>query len=255
MIPLVDIHCHLLAGLDDGPRDWEQAVEMCRMAWEDGTSAVAATAHQNRRWSEVTPGHIRRATCELTDRLHAEGIPLGIYPCGEVMVGPDLERDFCSGNLQSVADLGRHLLIELPSGTFLDLREMVSNLVDLGIRPILAHPERHPELLHGTNTVEQLILRGCLIQVNACSITQDRLPQLSQSLRDWARRGIIHLIGSDAHSLKSRPPGIAAAYHRLADWAGFAAADRICSANGMAVLEGFPVEVSRPAKTGWFTRS
>jgi protein-tyrosine phosphatase len=257
VIPLVDVHCHLLAGLDDGPQDWEQAIAMCRMAWEDGTRAIAATAHQNDRWPEVTPQRILEATRELQRRLEAERIPLAIYPAAEVMIGPELEDAFAEHQLLSVSDLGRYLLIELPTGMFFDLRDMVTGLMELGVRPILVHPERHPELLHGAGVVEELILRGCLIQVTADSITQNTHPQVMTGLRSWARRNIIHLIGSDGHSPARRVPGVSAAYKRLGEWTGWATADRICSTNGLAVLEGLPLQTPRPSplKRRWFTRA
>ncbi|MBI2480746.1 MAG: protein tyrosine phosphatase [Planctomycetia bacterium] len=257
MLPLVDVHCHLLAGLDDGPQDWEQAIAMCRIAWEDGTRAIAATAHQNDHWPDVTPQRILEATGELRCRLEAERIPLAVYPAAEVMIWPDLENAFEANQLLSVSDLRRYLLIELPTGMFFDLRDMVTRLMELGVRPILVHPERHPELLHGVGVVEELIFRGCLIQVTADSVTQNQHPQVMTGLRSWARRNIIHLIGSDGHSPIRRVPGVSAAYKRLGEWAGWAAADRICSSNGLTVLEGRPLQTPRPApaKRRWFTRA
>jgi len=243
--------------MDDGPQDWEQAVAMCRIAWDDGVRAIAATAHQNPRWPEVTPQRILEATVELRRRLKAEEIPLEVYPAAEVMIGPEIESDFEGGRLLSVSNLNRYLLVELPSGMFLDLRGMVTRLLGLGVRPILVHPERHPELLHGSGVVEELIQRGCLIQVSAASITQNENSQVTEGLRSWARRDIIHLIASDGHSPKRRPPGVSTAYQRLAEWSDWARADRICSINGMAVLEGLPIETPRPRlrKRRWFTRT
>ena len=257
MLPLVDIHCHLLPGLDDGPASWAEALAMCRIAWDDGTRAIAATAHQNENWPGVTPNSIRNATQQLAERLQAQGIPLAVYPCAEVMVGPEIETAWEHGQLLSMSDLGQHLLIEMPHGLVLDLRGLITNLIKMGVRPILAHPERHPELMHDNGIVDELILRGCLIQVSADSITQDRFPKMADALRAWARRGVIHLIGSDGHSPTQRLPGIGAAYGRLAEWVGFGIADRICSINGMAILEGLPLETPRPRapKRRWLSKA
>jgi protein-tyrosine phosphatase len=256
MLPLVDTHCHLLAGLDDGPRSWEDAITMCRIAWEDGISAVAALAHQNEQYPGVSPDQIRAKTEELSRRLRESDIPLAVYPCAEVMVSPETMDAWRDGKLLSIADGGRYILIELPHGVFLDLRDLVSEFVDLGVRPILAHPERQPEILYGEGIVDELILRGCLMQVSASSITQDAHPDLAEGVRRWARRGVIHLVGSDGHSVVNRPPGISAAFHRLASWIGPGAAERICSANGMAVLEGLPLQTVRPQKhtRNWLSR-
>ena len=83
MIPLVDMHCHLLAGLDDGPRSDEEAVAMCRMAYDEGVRMVAATAHQNEHWDLVTPDRIRQATHQLAQTLRTAGIPLLVFPCAK----------------------------------------------------------------------------------------------------------------------------------------------------------------------------
>lgn len=79
--PLVDIHCHLLGGLDDGPRDEDEALAMCQIAFEEGTRYASATAHQSDVWPEVTPDRIRQATSKLTDRLREANIDLKVYPC------------------------------------------------------------------------------------------------------------------------------------------------------------------------------
>ena len=90
MVPLVDTHCHLLPPLDDGPSTWEDAVAMCRMAWDDGVGAIAALAHQNDHYPDVTPSLIRETAAELARRLSKERIPLAIYPCAEVMISAEI---------------------------------------------------------------------------------------------------------------------------------------------------------------------
>jgi len=246
----------LLPGLDDGPESWDDAIEMCQMMWDDGVHATAATAHQGEQWPEVNVERILATTQELRERLEDTGVPLAVYPCAEVMVTPDLDDLWRQGLLLGVSNAQSYLLIELPHGLFVDLRWLVSELVSMDVRPILAHAERHPDVLFGTGVVEELISRGCLIQVSAGSITRSNSASVTKTLRSWARRNVIHLIGSDAHSPTRRPPGIAAAYGRLAEWAGNTVADRICRINGMAVLEGLPLATPAPRRSRrrWFSR-
>src|SRR3954469_23638639 len=97
MLPLVDIHCHLLAGLDDGPRTADEALEMCRIASAEGTRLVAALAHQNERWAAVTPDVIRSAVGQLAASLREAKIELTVFPCAEVMAHPDLEAMWADG--------------------------------------------------------------------------------------------------------------------------------------------------------------
>jgi len=256
MIPLVDIHCHLLTGLDDGPRTVEDSVEMCRMAWAEGTRVVAATAHLGERWPRATPDRIRTATQRLATELKKIDLGLTVYPSAEVDVRPGMEEMWRQGELLGVADRNAYLLIELPMNVFVDPRDTVRGLVELGVRPILAHPERYAELLHQQGRLEELIRLGCLVQVSSDSITAPTRPENGRALKRWVRRGMVHLVGSDGHSPRSRPPRMAAAYRTIAGWAGADVADKLCGLNGLAVLEGRPLRVPapKPPKKGWFSR-
>jgi protein-tyrosine phosphatase len=254
--PLVDMHCHLLPGLDDGPGTDADAVAMCRKAHDEGTRLIAATAHQNERYPSVTPERIRHAWSHLAATLRKAGVALTTFPCAEVMVQPDMDVSWEKGDLLSVADRRKYLLIELPHGLFVDLNHMVRNLRRAGVRPILAHPERQEELLHDVGRIEGLIESGCLVQVSSGSVVRPDDPIDERALKSWFKRGIVHLLGSDGHSPTKRPPEMAEAYHRIRRWAGSAEADRIACINGMAVLQGLPLQIPepRPKSRHWISR-
>lgn len=246
MIPLVDIHVHLLAGLDDGPRTLADAVAMCRLAAAEGVQAMAATAHQNERWRDVTRERIVAATDELRAALAQEGIPVAVYPTAEVMAELDTPAAWRAGRLQSVGGHGHYVLLEMPRGAFVDLLPTVTALREAGVRTILAHPEREAELLHGDGLIEALIEAGSLVQVSSSSITEPKSRADRQALRGWFKRGLVHLLGSDGHSPRRRPPHLAAAHRELCRWVGPLAADRIAGGNGMAILSGQRVRAARP---------
>jgi protein-tyrosine phosphatase len=146
------------------------------------------------------------------------------------------------------------MLVEMPDGLFVDLREIARDLRRAGVRPILAHPERHAELLHEPGAIEELIHTGCLIQVSSGSVTEPASRADAQALKRWFKRGVVHLLGSDGHSPRRRAPKMAQAYKRIAQWAGPSTADRICSTNGIAVLHGLPLHITppEPARRRWF---
>jgi protein-tyrosine phosphatase len=250
------MHVHLLAGLDDGPRSLDDAIRMCRMSHAQGVRLSVALAHQNEGWPNVTPDRIRAAAAELSDRLRAERLEFAVFPTAEVMVGPETEANWRAGRLLSVADRGKHLLLEFPHNLYLDVRTLVQDLVAAGVRPILAHPERTPELLHDPGTIEGLIALGALVQVSTGSITKPTDSRAERALRDWVRRGVVHLIGSDGHSPNRRPPRLAEAAARIRRWAGDRAADRICGTHGTAILQGLPLHVPPPVapRRTWFAR-
>jgi protein-tyrosine phosphatase len=247
MIPaLVDTHCHLLAGLDDGPRSDDEALAMCEIAYNEGTRLVCAVAHQNERYCDVTPERIRTATVRLADQLRERGSGLTVIPCAEVMVWPDLEQAWAEGRLLSVGDTGKYLLIELPHGLFVDLTGLTRRLVAAGVRPILAHPERQPEFVDDVHLLEALVEAGCLVQVTSGSVTEPPAWLKGDRLKDWFRRGLAHLLASDGHSPRRRRPLMAAAHERIVKWVGAANAERVCGTNGNIVVQGLPLCVSPP---------
>ncbi len=256
MISLVDMHCHLLAGVDDGPRTDEEVLEMCRIAYTEGVRLSSALAHQNDRWNAVTPQLIRDRVGQLAQKLREYDIALSVFPCAEIMARPDLEAAWQRGELLSVADRGGYLLVEMPHDLFVDLCQIARSLRRDGIRLILAHPERTAELLHDPGRIEQLIQAGCLVQVSSGSVTDPPSCQDARALKDWFCRGIIHLMGSDGHSPRRRSPRMMRAYHQVARWAGVSTADRVFSTNAVAIVHGLPLYVPEPAPKPrrWFAR-
>jgi len=246
MIPLVDIHCHLLAGLDDGPPTLEEALAMCRAAYTDGIRWASALAHQNEQYPDNTPERLLGAAQSLAAALRQENIPLTVFPSAEVMVRPDLETAWDQGQLLSVAHRRQYVLLEYPHGLFVELGPLVAGLRQRNVRAIIAHAERQPELLHEPDLIEQLIEQGCLVQVSSGSITDPRSREDSRELKHWFQRGVVHLLGSDAHSTQRRPPHLAAAYEQVRRWVGGHMADQICSTNGLAVIQGLPLYVPVP---------
>jgi protein-tyrosine phosphatase len=253
MLSPIDTHVHLLAGLDDGPPDQDVAVAMCRMLVAEGARAAVALAHQSDDYPDNTPDRIRTAVAALATALTAADIPLAVVPAGEVMLSADLPERVAAGECLTVADRGKFLLVEQPHGVFLDPRPLAAALRTTGVRLILAHAERYPELLNDPIFTEDLIGMGCLIQVTARALAEPRGLD-ERRLREWVTRGFVHLIGSDGHGLDHRPPRLKAGHETIRKWAGTAAADRIGNIWASTLIEGRAVNVSRPQPQGWFAR-
>ena len=257
VIPLVDMHCHLVAGADDGPPTLDDAVEMCRISREEGVGTIHGLAHQNEYYPDVTPEVIREGIRALTARLKEEQIPVMVYPGAEIIVLPALDADWERGELLSVADRQQYVLVEMPHGLFVDIRDLVYRLSQLGLRTLLAHPEQVPELLHDDGLIEELIGLGCVTVVSTGNVVQPASALDGRRLRAWFRRGIVHLLGSDGHSPKRRPPLMAQAFRTVVNWAGEAAANRIGALNGLAVLQGLPLKlppIERRRALSWLPR-
>jgi protein-tyrosine phosphatase len=255
VLPLADVHVHLLAGLDDGPRDEGEAEEMCRMLVADGVGNATALAHQNPAWPENTPERIRAAAATLSASLLEKNIPISVYPSAEVVLTTKLIEDWKAGKLVSVADKGKYLLVEQPHKLFLDYRLASVELRGMGVRVIVAHAERYPELLHDPELTALWIKAGCLIQVSTQALAAPSQYD-EPALKEWATRGMIHLLGTDGHRTDYRQPKYAAGYKRLAKWVGAPAAERIGGIWGSAVLQGLPVNPPPPKEKvkSWFTK-
>jgi protein-tyrosine phosphatase len=256
MTPLADTHVHLLAGLDDGPPTPDVALAMCRVLLNEGARHATALAHQNPDYPANSAERLRTAAQALTALLAEQRLPLSVHPTGEIMLSPTTLDDWRAGHLLSVGDHKQWLLVEMPHDGFINVLPLVEALRPEGVRLIIAHAERYPELLDDLGLCVKWIEAGCLFQVTARALAEPWDPGFEQALKRWARGGFIHLMGSDGHGIDRRRPVLAGGFARLAKWLGRSCAAQIAGAWGRAVLEGQPVSVPRPNPNGrsWFAR-
>lgn len=254
MLPPVDTHVHLLAGLDDGPRDEQEALAMARMLVSDGVRTATALAHQNDLYPDNTPENLLKAAAALEAKLKEKEIPLNVVPTGEVMVTPDLVERYDAGRLLTYGNKGKHLLVEMPHAVFVDLLPMAAQLRPKGVRLVVAHAERYPELLYGGTMVEHWIAAGCLIQVTARELAESGNSPGGKILKDWITRGIIHMLGTDGHRLDMRPPKMKPGVDAVRKWAGDGVADRISNCWASSIMQGRAVNPPPPVqiKKTWF---
>ena len=209
---MIDLHSHILPGLDDGARDLEDSLAMARQAREDGIAAVCATPHI-RHDHNVSVEEIAARVDSLQRALDAQGIGVRILPGGELA---QTEADRLSdAQLRAVTlgGAGGWVLLEPAPGPLDDeLEELVRGLARRGSRTILAHPERHAGM-DFSERLRRLAGEGCLIQWTAEFIAQ---AEPEGHVLELAREGLVHLLGSDAHSSHAgRPLRLAAGFARL----------------------------------------
>lgn len=249
-----DIHCHLFAGIDDGPRDLEEAVEMCRLAVGHQTRFVAGVAHFHPQWPASTRESILQQHRRLADRLKAENLPIEVVPSCEALIQPDLLELLDQNRLVTVGDHGKALLVELPPMVNVNLTQLFRRLVRKGIAPILAHPERYNHLIDEIRQVEAIVESGGLLQVNASSIL-DSTPRRAKQIREWFDRKMVHFVASDGHRINKRLPVVDDAYRTVVEWIGQDLANQIFCENGRRIIEGrsvSPPPVLPPRKRFWF---
>lgn len=195
---MIDLHSHVLAGIDDGPPDLEGSLALVRAAAADGTRTIAATPHLRHDFPAVRPQEIAGRCADLNAAIPPE---LGV----EVVPGAEIDVLWAQSaspedlRLASYGGRGTDLLLESPYGPLTGaFEEMVFRITLLGFRVLLAHPERNPSFQRDPGRLTELVRRGVLVQLTAQSLTRSgkRSHKLAVSLVEG---GLAHVIASDAH--------------------------------------------------------
>ncbi|MDP2210971.1 MAG: CpsB/CapC family capsule biosynthesis tyrosine phosphatase [Candidatus Aquicultor sp.] len=236
MAGFVDIHNHILPGLDDGAETLEEAVEMARLAHQNGITRIVATPHQN-DWHHVT-GQETLAGVELLQAvLRERGVPVDIYAGSELRMSPDIPERLASQTALPLAG-SSYVLIEFYFDTIpFFSEEVVFRLRTAGWKPIIAHPERVYDIQRKPERLERFIDMGCLTHINVSSLTGE----LGRSCLDTAvallKRGWVDIIASDSHGAENRPPDFGAALSVAAKIVGEEAARALVLENPARIFE------------------
>jgi protein-tyrosine phosphatase len=227
---MTDIHCHILPGIDDGPRTLDESVSMARMAADDGIIRIVATPHIN--YELTDPVLIQTMVSELNARLSDEGINLKVYAGADVsaVIDPSLVVAY-------TVNESRYLLLEFPYGRIpANARGTVFRFASAGFRPIVTHPERNWSVISNPALVPELIESGALMQVTAGSITGEFGPEVAGCSKRLLKGGFVHFIATDAHSAVRRQPLLSEAVSLAGMMIGDRAALSLVRDNPEAVL-------------------
>jgi len=242
---VIDLHCHILPGIDDGPADLAGSLELARAAVAAGTTAVVATPHVSWDYPATSSALIAHGVDELRAALERERIALRVHTGGEIAMTRAAELGEAELRaLRLGGPGGSHLLVECPlSPVTVGFEQLLGLLRSRGHEIVLAHPERCPGFQRDPAAYERLIGQGMLGQVTAGSLV-GRFGRTVQQLGDrLVREGLAQVVASDAHSADRRRPSIGAelveaGYGEQADWLARAAPD--------AVLAGTPLPPPPP---------
>ena len=215
---MIDLHSHLLPGIDDGPATIGDSVEMARAAWESGTRAMVCTPHMVDSYPTEAAA-MQLGVARLRTALHEADIPLEIHSGAEIAL-PWLDRmnddDLAAA---SIGGGGRWLLLEMPfRGWPLRLPEILRDLEIRGFGAILAHPERADAVQRGPDRIRDVIGRGALVQLTGGSFLGEHGPAARRAALMLMGGGAAHFIASDGHSAGPwRPPDLAAGLQAAAE--------------------------------------
>jgi protein-tyrosine phosphatase len=245
---LIDLHCHLLPGLDDGPATIEESLALARAASETGIDAIVATPHIREDYP-FDPAEIALRARELEQAFREAGIPLRVVEGAEVAITkvPDLDQatlsTLCLGD-------GPYMLVESPyTYATTVLEETVFDLQVQGFRPVLAHPERAPSFQQEPDRLVGLVERGVLCSVTAASMMGTFGRTVQRFTAVIFSQGLVHNVASDAHDPVRRPIDLVGGFERLeGSVPGVAQLARWCTVN---VPEAILIGAELPAAPDW----
>jgi protein-tyrosine phosphatase len=212
---MIDLHCHILAGIDDGAQSMEESLEMARAAVREGIDTIIATPHHKNGRYENTKQAINVKTAELNEVLIAENIPLKILTGQETAIHGELLKGITLGEVSTLNNT-QYIFIELPVGHVPRYTEkLFYDLQVEGKIPVIVHPERNQEIIERPEILYQLIKKGALSQLTAssiCGIFGKKIKGFSEHLIE---ANLVHFIASDAHNTNKRGFQMAQAYDHI----------------------------------------
>ncbi len=259
---VIDLHCHILPGIDDGAPDLETSLAMARMAVADGITVTACTPHMMPGYYENTSDGVRAAVVALQAELDQADIPLRLVTGADVHLVPGLASGLRDGSKLTLADT-RYFLFEPPHNTAPPrMADAVFDCMAAGFHPLITHPERLRWVEEQYDLMVQLAQAGAWMQITAGSVTG----RFGKRTQYWAERmldeGIVHILATDAHNLRSRSPILSEAVEAVSKRLGEQAAKDMVLTRPLAVLENATpasvppaVGAPRPAeRPGFFKR-
>lgn len=225
---MIDIHSHILPGMDDGAADEKTAIKMAKIAVKDGTTAIIATPHCQDGVHDCRKQDIL-LTCQQFNRLLREqGVPLTVYPGAEIRLTPELMDMFKRGELLTLNNAGRHILLELPLRFIAEaVVRVIHQLKEQGVQAIIAHPERNTTIQSRPEIITELTFAGAGMQITAESL-QGKLGRPTARLAEkMVCAGNVYCLATDCHGVRKRSPRLAKAYKKLQALVGRESAEEI----------------------------
>ncbi len=223
---MIDLHAHILPGIDDGPQSLEDSLEMARLAVADGITTLLATPHLFRRKSVDlealnTPDAIRQAVERFNQQLAEEDIDLTVLAGCEVPLFPEIIKFIDEGRILTLNDRQRYICLEMPDTVIPPATEdIIFQLSSRGLTPIITHPERNLVFYDMPDKFRRLMSLGCLAQITARSLTRGFGWGVARFTKKLVREGLVQIMATDAHSVAHRPPVMSMALKKLSKIVG-----------------------------------
>ena len=202
---MIDIHSHILFGVDDGPKELQHTLEILRKAVDERITAIIATSHSFHPLYHVPPEKVYEKIAIIEQQVTKFNIPLKIYAGQEVRLVGDIAKLIDEKKTLPLAN-SKYMLLELPSNTIpFYTKEIIIKLILKGITPIIAHPERNKIIAERPSKLEELVREGAMTQITAGSLVGQFGKKVQKLSLDLVKANLVHTYGSDVHNLTTRP--------------------------------------------------
>lgn len=232
-----DMHCHLLYGVDDGPKTMESSLDLLRQEYADGVRTIYLTPHYRKKMFECPADLIAENFKTLQEKAKQEFTDLTLRLGCEIHVSMDVAADLKSGRCGTMGGT-EFILLEFPEAAEKKfILERCHNVMNKGYAPIIAHAERCAAIRKDLELLEQLVEMGVYIQLSAGSIIGAEGFFWKQFCKKAMQQDLVHFVGSDAHDLKDRKPNLAKCAAYIEKTMGTDYRDQIMRLNPMEIVE------------------
>lgn len=215
---MIDIHCHILPGIDDGAQHEQACLSMAKEAVEEGITAIIATPHHDDGKYENTKASIIESVSHMNELLNEEKIDLKVFPGQEPRISGEILEKYENGEILTLNDTGKYLFVELPHDHVPRYTERLLYDIQLkGLTPIIVHPERNHEIMKTPGIIYELVKDGALTQITASSVTGHFGKQIRQLTMEMIENNLTHFVASDAHNTGKRTFRMREAFEQIED--------------------------------------
>ena len=238
---MIDIHSHIVFGVDDGPRTREESLALLQEAFSQGVRTIVSTSHRRKNMFE-TPEEVIMENFKEIQALAQQELPdLTILYGAEIYYSEDALEKLESKQIPTLNDT-QYALIEFSTRTpYWEIRNALSKILLLGIKPVIAHIERYDELENNEKRVKELIDMGCYTQINSSSVLKPRLFRdkyrlFKKRAQYFLSHNLVHFVASDMHNLTSRPPYMKQAFTLIKQQYGEKKAQELFMVNPQSII-------------------
>jgi protein-tyrosine phosphatase len=240
----IDLHTHVIPFVDDGALDWEMSLKMLQQAERDGIRQVVCTPHIFSKIDFDRESQFKELFQELVDKMKKERISLVLHLGAEIYIQPDLQLN---RSISTLGQNGKYFLVEFPLNNIPDyVSKRFFEIVMVGKTPIIAHPERNGYILENIERAYDFVEKGALLQINSGSILGRFGNQIKKISIQLMNANLVHIVGSDAHDLKTRPLKLKESYeYVIRNW-GEEKGYKLFFENPRKVLDGEIIHIEQP---------